>query len=147
MRPSVALSSGTDPGSATTCETGICYYVDGPSQVANGEDICYQITLIYDPTKTSTPVNNITVYDDYPETQLNFISATGAMTRTVDRVDWDLSLPINQSTTINDPLENYPVLSTIIPTGEQRGFYFKIKFTPTVTDSIIANTIGVIVIQ
>jgi len=133
----------TDPGSATTCDTGICYYLDGPAQVANGEDICYQITLIYDPTKTSTLVNNITVYDDYPETQLNFISATGAMTRTVDRADWDLSFPGNQTTTRSDFLEGCPDLSTVTPASGQTAFYFKIKLTPTVTDTTIVNTIGV----
>lgn len=130
-------------GPEPTCDTGICYYLDGPSQVANGEELCYQITLIHDPTKTTTSTDNITLYDDYPETQLSFVSATGVMTRTIDRVDWDLSLPGNQSTTKSDPLENCPDLSTVIPAAGQRAFYFKIKLAPTVTDTTIVNTIGI----
>lgn len=138
------FTNNTETGEGATCDTGICYYLDGPEQVANGEDICYQITLIYDPTKTITPVNNISVYDDYPESMSTFSSATGIYTPSSPSTEVTWQLSQNPSTSPSDALSGCPSISpSASPTTGQSGYYFKIKISPTVTDTSIENIIGV----
>lgn len=135
----------TSPGSELTCDTGICYYLDGPEQVSNGEDICYQLTLIYDPVTATVPVNRISIYDDYPEDASVFKSATGVYTplSPATEVVWQLSQ--NSSTSPGDTIPegcNAPPPS-VSPTTGQSAYYFKIKVTPTVTDTEFVNSVGV----
>lgn len=137
----------TSEAGATTCDTGICYYIDGPDQVNNGEDICYQITLIYEPTKTTTTIDKISVYDNYPYPDTSFADASPTFTHTAsaNEVVWYLSQ--NSSTTPTDPLQgggacNAPPPS-VSPSAGQSAYYFKIKLTPSVIDKAVVNTIGI----
>ncbi len=136
--------------SEESCDTGICYYLEGDYRIDNGGYICYQITLILDPGKSVSEI-----YDHYPISQFdsNQTTATGVKTIVTDpdnsankEVNWKLSANPSSSTNLDDPLFGCPDIVGSPPSATISGaqtFYFKLKLKPSETDVVVENSIGV----
>jgi hypothetical protein len=75
---------------------GLTLILTGPNAVDNGTNIEYSVSVSYDKTLTTTPIENITVYLDVPINS-TFVRTTGSDLRNGNIISWPLSDTQNQS--------------------------------------------------
>ena len=98
---------------------GVTVILKGPPERENGQDIIYDVTVLYDPAVAKVPIENIVLFDTVPN-NATFVETDGvqAADSTPTTVTWSLKDPTNQK-------------------------LFHITLHPTASDTYVINSIGV----
>jgi len=106
---------GSDGGISEPLVEGLAISKIGDSQIEFGQNITYSITVSYDESAGSTPIEKIVIVDKLPS-NVDFVSATGTFTQAGGTIEWPLitgTTSYNFTLVVKPTIDNVEISNTV----------------------------------